>query len=300
MFAKNTSSLSALLILFTVLAWSNPGQAQSSGDTNNRLNRIENEIETLSRAIYRGEEPPPGAFSGGADAAATEVRLQQLETEIRNLTGRLEEQNYKIDQLQQALDRQVSDMQMQIQDNQRASAPSSVSANTSSPRYTAGSSSGGASYTAQSGSQNEQQLGSYTESPVTSGATGGADAAASSYENAFALLKAANYDAAEVEFKSFLDQYPDHVLAPNAKYWYGETFYVRGQYEHAARIFADAYQSDPKGSKSADNLLKLGLSLAGMGNKDDACVALRQLGKDGQPGSPVMRRGEQEMGRLGC
>jgi tol-pal system protein YbgF len=298
MFAKNTSSLSAFLILFTVLAWSNPGQAQSSGDTNNRLNRMENEIETLSRAIYRGEEPPPGAFSGGADAAATEVRLQQLETEIRNLTGRLEEQNYKIDQLQQALDRQVSDMQMQIQDNQRSAAPAPT---TAAPRYTAGSGSGnGASYTAQSGTQNEEQLGSYTQSPETSGVTGGADAAAASYENAFALLKAANYDAAEVEFKSFLDQYPDHVLSPNAKYWYGETFYVRGQYEHAARIFADAYQSDPKGSKSGDNLLKLGLSLAGMGNQNDACVALRQLGKDGQPGSPVMRRAEQEMGRLGC
>lgn len=302
MFVKNTSSLSALIILISALAWSNPGQAQSSGDVNNRLNRIENEIQTLSRAIYRGEEPPPGAFSGGgADAAAIELRLQQMESEIRALTGRLEEQSHQIRQTQEETARAISDMEIRMQDLERGGGAASAG---SGARYTAGSAtgsrSGGMGYTAPQETGTERQLGSYTQSPETENVTGVGDGAAAMYENAFAKLKAANYDAAEAEFKQFMDAYPTHVLVPNAKYWYGETFYVRGQYERAARVFAEAYQQDPKGSKSADNLLKLGLSLAGMGNKSDACVALGQLNKEGTQGSPVMRRAEQEMNRLGC
>lgn len=294
----NKTALFTFLILLTVaLAWSFPGRAQSSSDTSSRLDRMERDIQTLSRAIYRGEEPPPGAFSGGGGSADTEVRLQQLETQIRDLTGRVEEQSYQIRQLQEAMERQAGDLELRLQDLERggmAAAPS---------RYTPPQPQNSAPVYNQRPAQQQpvQQLGSYTQSPVSDNVTGAVDDAAAAYENAFAMLKAGNYDSAEVEFKNFLDRYPDHVLGPNAKYWYGETFYVRGEHERAARIFADAYQSDPQGSKSADNLLKLGMSLAGMGNQSDACIALRQLTQGGaQAGSPVMRRAEQEMARLGC
>lgn len=56
-------------------------------DMQNRIKRLENEIQTLSRAVYRGEKPPAGVgggLSGGADA---EIRLQQIETEVRGLRG---------------------------------------------------------------------------------------------------------------------------------------------------------------------------------------------------------------------
>ena len=82
---------------------------------------------------------------------------------------------------------------------------------------------------------------------------------------------------------------------------WSESFYVRRQYERAARIFAEGYQSYPKSSKAPDNLLKLGLSLGGMGNTHDACVALAQLKKEyASERTPVMRRADQEFSRLGC
>jgi TolA-binding protein len=76
---------------------------------------------------------------------------------------------------------------------------------------------------------------------------------------------------------------------------------VRGNYQDAARSFAQGYQTYPKSQKAADSLLKLGLSLAKMNKKDDACLSFKQLEKEfaGDNG-PVMRRAQSEERTLGC
>ncbi len=76
---------------------------------------------------------------------------------------------------------------------------------------------------------------------------------------------------------------------------------MRNDYEHAARIFAEAYQKYPKGAKGPDNLLKLALSLAGLGKKDDACLTLKQLKKQYSSGSvPVLALADKEARKLDC
>ena len=122
-----------------------------------------------------------------------------------------------------------------------------------------------------------------------------------SYDHAYTMLRERRYDEAEKAFKDFLDRYPGHNLAANAKYWLGETYYVRGDFEHAARVFAEGYQQYPKGPKGPDNLLKLGMSLAGLGKKNDACLTYSQLKKEYPSGSqPILLRAAQEKDRLGC
>ena len=103
------------------------------------------------------------------------------------------------------------------------------------------------------------------------------------------------------KFTDFMGKYSTHPLAANAQYWLAETYYVRGDYRQAAKMFAQGYQDYPQGPKSADCLLKLGLSLAKLGRKDDACLSLQQLQKE-FPGeaNPAKRRGQQEMQQLGC
>lgn len=304
------------LLAFCVLAV--PAQAQYSSDTNNRLNRLENEIETISRYIYKGETPPPTAFSSGSKASAdTEVRLQQLESQIRDLNGKLEEQSYQLRQLKEQLDRALSDIEMRLGNGTGpapqagqvssypqagATTPGSNYATPTSEPSTEGdyqwSSSGGGRDAAASAVKSGQ-LGTLTTSG--SGETSSADSAAAEYENAFALLKNAQYEQAEQEFNSFIARYPDHILISNAKYWLGEAYYARGKYDDAARVFAEGYQQYPKGPKAADNLLKLAMALSGSGNNEDACVALGQLFKDFPAGSaPVLRRAEQEKARMKC
>lgn len=302
----NGAALVAALFIF-----SGEAMAQSARELGNRLSRLENEMETLSRAIYRGESPPPSAGIGtnATGNADIEVRLQQLEMQIQQLTGKIEEQSYQTRQLQESMERMQSDMELRLGDLERGGAVSGGSGG----RKNGNARSGVADENiATSGQRRNGDI--IMNNPASSNTDvqsarqmsttrnlAGADNAAAAYENAFSLLKNGNYDAAEREFENFLRQYKDHALAGNAKYWLGETYYVRGDFQRAARIFAEGYQQYPDSAKTPDNLLKLGLSLSSVGSNKDACIALNQLKKDFPSGSgPVLRRAEQEIERLGC
>ena len=106
------------------------------------------------------------------------------------------------------------------------------------------------------------------------------------YNYAFGLLRQANYDKAELALQEFVKLHPKEALASNARYWLGETFYVRAAYVQAAEVFLEGFQADPKGPKASDSLLKLGMSLGGLDKKREACAAFDKLLKD-FPDAPV-------------
>jgi tol-pal system protein YbgF len=99
------------------------------------------------------------------------------------------------------------------------------------------------------------------------------------YEYATNLIQRGAYDQAEIALKSFIQQHPKDALTGNAQYWLGETYYVRNDFKNAAVAFAEGYQKYPNSQKAPDNLLKLAMALGQQGQKENACVALRQLEK---------------------
>ena len=100
------------------------------------------------------------------------------------------------------------------------------------------------------------------------------------YNHAFDLLRQANYDKAEMALLEFVKLHPKEPLVSNARYWLGETYYVRAAYVQAAEVFLEGYQTNPKGPKAPDSLLKLGMSLGGLDKKREACAAFNKLIKD--------------------
>ncbi len=288
-------------------AFSQSRSGTGSG-VDSRIDRIEREIQTLSRAVFRGEQPPPGASLPGqgggvnaASAAQIELRLSQIESDMRDLTGRVEEMSFQIRQLEQRMEENRQAAGGLFQGQQRRQPPSvfnqapATGSRTNTP-YAAEQN----SPQQQGGAQQLGTLRSDSRGNLTAPRASGSDPSAQ-YDAAFALIRQQDYDAAETAFRSFLDRFPNHSLAANAMYWLGETYYVRGQYESAARVFAEAYQKYPDGNKAPDNLLKMGMSLSGMGSAKDACVAFAQLGKQFPTGAgPILSRAEQEMRRLNC
>jgi tol-pal system protein YbgF len=305
---KNAQKAWIFLGLLVLCALAEPAVAANERDVTNRVRRLENEVETLSRAIYKGEAPPPGAFAGRSeDTANLTVRLDQLETQIRELTGKLEEQNNQMDKLKNQLERMSNDIAEQANTLANNSVPYAVPPPPPPVLRQPETNDLTAPYPQDSGRTKggNYQWSSDTAGEPTLGTLGSVsqpnDVGAIAYENAFSLLKNGQYDAAEQGFQTFLGQYPNHTLAGNAKYWLGESYYARGQYDKASRTFAEAYQEYPKGAKAPDNLLKLGLSLAGLGKKEDACIALAQIEKDfATSAGPVLRRAKQEMTNFGC
>lgn len=121
------------------------------------------------------------------------------------------------------------------------------------------------------------------------------------YKDALILLKNGEYDQAEQSFRSFLSDYGDHDLAPNARYWLGESFYARKFYQQAVIQFGESYESDPQGVKAVDNLLKLALSLNLMGETSAACRALEQVVKlFPNANDAILKKQKKEYQRLAC
>ena len=137
--------------------------------------------------------------------------------------------------------------------------------------------------------------------PPASAAPAGAANPQDQYNAAFSLLRQARYEDAESALRGFVQQHPRDTLAPAAQYWLGETFYVRKDYSNAAAAFADGYEKYPKSPKGPDFLLKLGMSLANAGQKDNACRAYQRLDRDyPQASSEIRDRSGAEKKRLGC
>jgi tol-pal system protein YbgF len=120
------------------------------------------------------------------------------------------------------------------------------------------------------------------------------------YERSYESLLRRQFNDAEVGFRGFLEQHRDHSLAGNAQYWLGETYYVQGDYKQAAQAFLSGYRDFPKSRKAADSLLKLGLSLNRLGQKEQACAAYMQVGSQFPKAAEARKRAQSEIKRAGC
>jgi tol-pal system protein YbgF len=253
------------------------------------------------------------------ERAQFEVRLGQLEEELRRLTGRIEQLEFgqrnvdsRLDQLIQDLDARLGALEQgttapgQSEQGPRAAAtPGSDGTEQADAGADAGQ---GASQD----SGGDGTLGVVPESalldlprPDPAAATPPAATglpAQRQYDSAMELLRAGDYPSAERGLELFLDLNPDHPLASNAAYWRAETLYVRKNYAAAASGFARNYQTygkdDPKGP---DNLLKLGMSLFGLGEADKACLSYAELAQE-FPNAPthIEQALDRESTRAGC
>jgi tol-pal system protein YbgF len=345
--------------------------AQSNNDVANRITHLEAEIRDLQRHLYAGKSKPAPVVSstsvqetaltpkGGATgasssaAARTEIRLQQLEAQMRNLTGKVEELDFKVTQSDGRIDALVSDLDRRfvaIEGGRGTGATvtgvgASVSSTTNAST-TNNSAAGGGLYAStggaeakkggvlgylnesdlrriEAGRREEQNRASPESSDTRSSATGtigtppASVASASTetargpilpegdsatrYKYAFSFLMRHDYETAEKAFREFVDGNGEDPLAGNAMYWLGETYYVREMFAESAVTFAEGYEKYPGSPKTADNLLKLGFSLARLRRTEDACVALAQLSDEFPNASAtIKRRALNEGKRIDC
>jgi tol-pal system protein YbgF len=108
------------------------------------------------------------------------------------------------------------------------------------------------------------------------------------------------YGDAEAGFREFLGKYPDHNLAGSAQYKLGETFYAQQDYAQAAQNYLNGYKQYPKSRRAADSLMKLGLSLNRLGQKEQGCAALGSVGTEYPNAVEAKKRAQSEFKRAGC
>ena len=121
------------------------------------------------------------------------------------------------------------------------------------------------------------------------------------YKFAVSFIKIGDYETAEFALREFVDNNSSHKLAGNAQYWYGETFRVRQLYQDAATAYLDGYQKYPKSNKAPVNLLKLGVMLVQIGEKEQGCSMILGV-KDQYPkaNQSVIQKAEYEKKKFNC
>jgi tol-pal system protein YbgF len=225
---------------------------------------------------------PTAAAAQRIDPVYVEDRLNQLQQSITMLTGQIEQLQNRNQQLQQQLQKMQADYEYRLDQMEkggkggpRPNAPGSQPALAPPAGPTSG------------------------QSPSSPAA--GAESGDQVYNDAFKKLQDGDYAGAERGFKSFVQGNPKHTLAGNAQYWLGETYYARRDYQNAMLAFAEGYKSYKTSAKGPDNLLKLGVTLAVLGRKSDACTVFAKFTQDYPRATDLQkRRVDQERQKNGC
>ncbi|MDC0647921.1 tol-pal system protein YbgF [Candidatus Pelagibacter sp.] len=264
------------------------------------LEIIKNDLKTLERAVYSGsievktssnEQSNIELDSNSEDVLTRHLlKLSEVEDQFRQLTNKFEEINFKLDKLSNRLSKIQADNQIRFQDIESAISSGEVSTQLSSKPKTdtkseilPGSSQpqdlGSISYKDTETSETSQQIESVDTTATVVTETFQAEekilpqdlSPKKQYEFATSFLKVGDYTTAERAFREFVLDNSEHELAGSAQYWYAETFRIRQLYTDAASAYLEGYQKYPKGSKAPINLLKLGVSMVQIGEKDQGC-----------------------------
>ena len=289
------------------------------------LENLQKDISTLEKAVYSGTVK----ISNSSDNSSTSnlnnnsedvltrhlLKLSEIESQFQQLTNKFEEINFKLDKLSSRMSKVQADNQIRFQDLENSLSSENVEKKITKK----------AGDEILPGSSQPQDLGSISykdsETGEASQQTQSIDTTASivtetfqaeekilpnetpdeQYKFATSFLKVGDYTTAERAFREFVIANPEHDLAGNAQYWYAETFRIRQLYTDAASAYLEGYQKYPKGEKAPINLLKLGVSMVQIGEKDQGCKMINGVEKQyPKANQSVIQKAKYESQKFEC
>ena len=309
----------ALFILFSNITLAD------NHNLNEVLELIQKDLKTLEKAVYSGSINTSSLsnqenFDQSSEDVLTRhlLKLSDIENQFQELTNKFEEINFKLDKLSNRLSKVQADNQVRFQEIENELSSGEVNQKlTSRPKETVekvlpGSSQpqdlGSISYKDNEDKNTTQQIQSIetTSSIVTETFQAEQtilpdDIPEKQYEFATSFLKVGDYNTAERAFREFVLANPENALAGNAQYWYAETFRIRQLYTDAASAYLEGYQKYPKGEKAPINLLKLGVSMVQIGEKEQGCKMIEGVAKQyPKANQSVLQKAKYESKKFEC
>ena len=281
-----------------------------------KIQVITKDLKTLEKAVYQKSDVVTlkSSSSINSDGLNEEImtkhllKLNEIEDQFRDLTNKFEEVNFKLDKLSTRVTKIQSDTQLRFSDLESADTTIKKKKQTSLPG-----SSKPQEFKPTPGHQTsnlpkEQSLNSVesaqtviSEEPEKRDSLLPNKPAKEQYEFAVSFMKIGDYETAEFALKEFIDKNKDHDLAGSAQYWYGETFRIRQLYSDAATAYLDGYQNYPKSKKAPDNLLKLGITMVQLGEKDQGCKMISGIKKEyPKANKSVLQKAQYEQKKFKC
>lgn len=250
---------------------------------------------------------PPENLILLAQAPDTVYRIGQLEERLRVLNGRIEELSFQLLEMQEQMRRMQEDNEFRFQELEGVAPQDRTDASgTGGEQRRAVVDPGG-------GDQSGNSLGTITfnengelvsgegEVRDTTQTASLGDGTEELYRIAYNHILAGEYAMAEDGFQSFIAQHPGSPRLPDAHFWLGEAQFAQGAYHDAAKTLLAAHKQFPAVQKSPEILLKLGMALAALDNRDTACATYREvLLRYPDADGAVKDRVAVEQGRMSC
>ena len=306
------------IFLFNTLSYSD------NHNISELLETIQKDLKTLEKAVYaNSSDNDLSSSSNTMDQNSEEVltrhllKLSEIENQFQDLTNKFEEINFKLDKLSNRLSKSQADNQLRFQQLENNTISLDLSENNNvytkkKEKTLPGSSQpqdlGSISYKDTDTGQENQEIQSIettntvvTETFVTEEKILPEGTPNEQYDFATSFLKVGDYNMAERAFREFVDNNPEHNLAGNAQYWYAETFRIRQLFTDAASAYLEGYQKYPKSQKAPINLLKLGVSLVQIGEKDQGCLMISGVKKEyPKANQSVLQKAKYEEKKFEC
>ena len=256
--------------------------SSAANTSNNAVNPSTNSMD---------DAPPPLALSSESGNAGLFVQLQDLQAEVRELRGLLEQQSYLIEQISQKrmddyldLDRRIGEL------SQSASSTAPIKSNSASNKP----SNKPSSNTAAAQKYSTASVKSAVPAKVTSTSTtssskvlavsSNSDIAKKAYRAASQKVKDRQFDEARVLLVAFIKAHPSSHYVPNAYFLLGELYYLDSDLSKAQQSFETLIKQHPSHRKIADAKFKLGKVYHQLGDNDSARSSLESVLND-YPGS---------------
>jgi len=292
---------------------------------NEVLELIQKDIKTLEKAIYSGSINTDNlnnkkSLDGNSEDVLTRhlLKLSEIENQFQELTNKFEEINFKLDKLSSRLSKVQADNQIRFQDiennffstenNKKLSSisqkkPEKILPGSSQPQDL-----GSVSYKDTENEETTQKIQSVettssivTETFEVEESILPNETPEKQYKFATSFLKVGDYNMAERAFREFVKSNSKHKLAGNAQYWYAETFRIRQLYTDAATAYLEGYQNYPKGEKAPINLLKLGVSMVQIGEKEQGCKMIDGVKKEyPKANQSILQKAKYESKKFEC
>ena len=280
------------------------------------LEKLKKDVSTLEKAVYSQSSEnsinTSSVLSNNDEDVLTRhlLKLSEIEQQFQQLTNKFEEINFKIDKLSSRLSKVQADNQLRFQELEVGNTNNVVTTNPekSLPGSSQPQDLGSITYKdtetkdlVQKTQSIETTSSVVTESFVTEEKILPKTNPKEQYNFATSLLKQGDYTTAERALREFVIDNPEHSLAGNAQYWYAETFRIRQLYTDAASAYLEGYQKYPKSEKAAINLLKLGVSLVQIGEKDQGCLMIKGVKKEyPKAKQSVLQKAKYEEKKFDC
>ena len=283
-----------------------------------RLTNLTQQADLLSQEIFQlqqgsGLTPPanvgtPATFrvsQSSRQLGEINVRLDQLENQMRLMNGQVEGLQFQVTQLQTLLERMQEDYEFRFQDLEgggsgKTSAAPRTDSVTPSERLPQEQTSLESSVNTL-GTISTDASGQPLDLNFNPGTTLNDADAEAQYEAGYEAILRGDYQFAKDQFGQYVALYPNHRQAADGHHWLGEALMQNGEFEEAAEVFLTGYENYPNSTRAPDMVLKLGIVLAKQGERETACrTYIEVLRKFPDQPSAFMSRVRKEQSNAQC